>query len=738
MANYLLEIGVEELPAGFVPEAEERLKQLFTAGLNEANIAFKSMRTYSTPRRLTAIVEDIAAEQTTTEKKIKGPAVKSSFDAEGKATPQAEGFAKKHGLTAAQLAREEIGGVEYLHATVVNKGKATEQVLPEVVSKMILLISGERLMRWGDCEVKFSRPLRWIVSLMGDKIVEVTIANFKSGRISRGHRILHPQEFSIADADSYEDTLKKAFVIVDPAKRKELIKAQVAERVAELGGVAPQINSGLLDEVVNLTEWPAALVGEFEKEYLSLPATLIETIMIHHQRYFPVEATAAGASNNGATNNGSAQSERTLLPYFVTITNNDRVEAAPHIKQGNERVLRARLADGKFFYFDDSKVKLEDRSDSLAKLTYQEGLGSYGDKADRLAQLAQVLTSSEPTSECLSEQDKKDLVRACQLIKLDLVSNLVRELPELQGYVGSWYAHSEGESPAVSQAIVSHYAPRSSSDTIPQDRIGQLAAVLDKLDHVVGLFAIGKKPTGSSDPYALRRNAQGLIDILVDGLNDVSVNITSLAGSLLLAFEPVVESNKKKLDSAAVSADVKDFLLQRLRGKLLDKGYSKDVIEAVLSARDGLADINDVIVRLETVKHLVTAPGATELIRAGMRIGNILKADSPDIVREDKLTGDSEKALWEAFQKQVRANWERSSQGSVPDSNFRTPATEAEYQSMLDLLRTLTPFIESFFESTMVNDENIEVRNNRHGLLKNIDRYFRSLADFTKLQQLIA
>lgn len=740
MANYLLEIGVEELPAGFVPEAEERLKQLFTAGLNEANIAFKSMRTYSTPRRLTAIVEDIAAEQTTTEKKIKGPAVKSSFDAEGKATPQAEGFAKKHGLTASQLAREEVGGVEYLHATVVNKGQATELVLPEVVSKMILQISGERLMRWGDCEVKFSRPLRWIVSLMGDKPVEVTVANFKSGRISRGHRILHPQEFSIADADSYEETLKKAFIIVDPEKRKQLIKDQVTKRVAELGGKAPQLESSLLDEVVNLTEWPQALVGEFEKEYLSLPATLIETIMIHHQRYFPVEATAGSAAANATATANS--DERKLLPYFVTITNNDRAEAAPHIKQGNERVLRARLADGKFFYFDDSKQKLEDRSDALAKLTYQEGLGSYGDKADRLAQLAKVLTTTAPTSESLSAQDKKDLVRACQLIKLDLVSNLVRELPELQGYVGSWYARTEGEAPAVAQAIVSHYAPRSSSDTIPQDRIGQLAAVLDKLDHVVGLFAIGKKPTGSSDPYALRRNAQGLIDILVDGLNDVSVNITSLAGSLLLAFEPVVEGNAKKLDSTAVSADVKDFLLQRLRGKLLDKGYSKEIIEAVLGARDGLSDINDVIVRLETVKHMVTAPGATDLIRAGMRIGNILKADSPDIVREDKFNNDSEKALWEAFQKQVRANWERPAQsagsGGNGESNFRSPSTEAEYQSMLDLLRTLTPAIDSFFEHTLVNDENIEVRNNRHGLLKNIDRYFRSLADFTKLQQLIS
>lgn len=732
MANYLLEIGVEELPAGFVPEAEERLRELLRANLTEANIAFKQIRSYSTPRRLTAVVEDIAAMQTTTEKKVKGPAVKSSFDANNKPTPQAEGFAKKHGLTAAELLREEVGGVEYLHAVVVNSGKVTQEVLPELVNKVIGQISGERLMRWGDCEVKFSRPLRWLVSLLDDKLVDITVANFKSGRLTRGHRILHPGEISIAHADKYEETLKEAFVIVDPAKRREMVEGQVSARAGELGGSAPQLKSGLLDEVVNLTEWPTALVGQFEDDYLTLPATLIETIMIHHQRYFPVEAKEQTDPSN-----------RTLLPYFITITNNDRKEAAPHIKQGNERVLRARLADGKFFFFDDSKAKLEDRLPALAKLTYQEGLGSYGDKTDRLSQLATVLTNSEPASSVLTNHEKDNLVRVCELMKLDLVSNLVRELPELQGYVGSWYAKREGEPLEVVQAILSHYAPRTSNDAIPQDRLGQLAAVLDKLDHVVGLFALGKKPTGSSDPYALRRNAQGLIDIVVDGLPELPINITTLIASLLMAFEPLLErpshadsngkdKNSKKFDNEATAAEVKDFIMQRLKGKLLDCGYGKEVVEAVLGARDPLANISDVMVRMNTVKHMVSAPGAGDLMRVGIRIGNILKPESPDIVQADALSGASEKALWEAFQKNVKANWER---GSNPDS-FTLPSTEAEYQSLLDLLRNLTPYIDSFFEDTLVNDEDLAKRNNRHGILKNIDRYFRALADFTKLQAL--
>lgn len=734
MANYLLEIGVEELPAGFVPEAEERLRELLRANLTEANIAFKQIRSYSTPRRLTAVVEEIAAVQTTTEKKVKGPAVKSSFDANNKPTPQAEGFAKKHGLTAAELLREEVGGIEYLHALVVNSGKATQEVLPEIVNKVIGQISGERLMRWGECEVKFSRPLRWLVSLLDDKLVDITVANFKSGRLTRGHRILHPGEISIAHADKYEETLKEAFVIVDPAKRRQMVESQVSARADELGGKAPQLKSGLLDEVVNLTEWPTALVGQFEDGYLTLPATLIETIMIHHQRYFPVEAKEQKDLSN-----------RTLLPYFITITNNDRKEAAPHIKQGNERVLRARLADGKFFFFDDSKAKLEDRLPALAKLTYQEGLGSYGDKTDRLSQLATVLTNSEPASSVLSNHEKTNLVRTCELMKLDLVSNLVRELPELQGYVGSWYAKREGEPEEVVQAILSHYAPRTSNDAIPQDRLGQLAAVLDKLDHVVGLFALGKKPTGSSDPYALRRNAQGLIDIVVDGLTDLPVNLTTLIASLLMAFEPLLENSAnaekngsqngkksagQKFDNEAIAAEVKEFIMQRLKGKLLDCGYGKEAVEAVLGARDPLANVSDVMVRMNTVKHMVSAPGAADLMRVGIRIGNILKPDSPDVVQADALTGASEKALWEAFQKIVKANWERSKEG------FTLPTTEAEYQSLLDLLHKLTPFIDSFFEDTMVNDEDMAKRNNRHGILKNIDRYFRALADFTKLQAL--
>jgi glycyl-tRNA synthetase beta chain len=731
MANYLLELGVEELPAGFVPEVEERLIELLKASLGQANLNFVEMQSFSTPRRLTAVVKGLADKQESTVKRVKGPPVKSSFGADGQPTVQATGFAAKHDLTVADLKQEDVGGTTFLIAEVTSPTRAAADVLPDLVEKIIPQLSGERPMRWGACDLKFNRPLRWVVSLLGADIVSFEIAEIKAGRTSFGHRILSPGAVEIKDADSYEETLKKVYVMVDGAKRKKLIQSQVREKAEALGGVAQQLDSPLLDEVTNLTEWPNALVGEFEADYLALPPTLIETIMIHHQRYFPVEEKSENKSTaNGGTSpsaqNQSLAFKRKLLPYFITISNNDRPDAQAKIKQGNERVLRARLADGKFFFFDDRKIKLQDRREALTKLTFQEGLGSYQDKADRLSQLAKVLSDSLE----LDAKHRVCLERTTELMKLDLVTNLVRELPELQGYVGSWYAESEGEPLDVAQAIASHYCPRSASDSIPPDKVGQLAAVLDKIDHLVGLFAIGRRPTGSSDPYSLRRNAQGVIDILVDGLTDTPVNLSLLISTLLLCFEPMLERAGKKANLSTITADLQDMLSQRLKGKLLDKHHSREAVESVMASRDPLVDLQDVLIRAQTVDHLIGSPGATELIRAGVRIANILKGSQPSLVSEALLTESAEKDLFAAFQKQVRANWER-------DGVFKAPHTEAEYQSLLDLLRTLTPSIEKFFEDIMVNTEDQAVRQNRHALLANIDQYFKAVADFAKLQPVL-
>jgi glycyl-tRNA synthetase beta chain len=727
MANYLLELGVEELPAGFVPEVEERLIELLKSGLGQANLSFAEVKSFSTPRRLTAVVKGLADKQASTVKRVKGPPVKSSFGPDGQPTVQATGFAAKHNLAVADLKQEDEKGTTFLIAEVNSPARAAAEVLPELVEKIIPQLSGERPMRWGACDLKFNRPLRWVVSLLGADIVSFEIAEIKAGRTSFGHRILSPGAVEIKDADSYEETLKKAYVMVDGGQRKKLIQSQVMAKAEALGGVAQQLDSPLLDEVTNLTEWPNALVGEFEAEYLALPPTLIETIMIHHQRYFPLEEKSEnGAEKHGGSAHQSLAFRRKLLPFFITITNNDRPDAQPKIKQGNERVLRARLADGKFFFFDDRKIKLQDRREALKKLTFQEGLGSYQDKADRLSQLAKILSDSLQ----LDAKHRICLERTTELMKLDLVTNLVRELPELQGYVGSWYAESEGEPLDVAQAIASHYCPRSASDSIPADKVGQLAAVLDKTDHLVGLFALGRRPTGSSDPYSLRRNAQGVIDILVDGLTDVPVNLTMLIDNLMMWFEPILESGGKKVDSSTIASDLQDMLLQRLRGKLLDKHLSREAVESVMASRDPLINLQDVVIRAQTVDHLIGSPGATELIRAGVRIANILKGSQPREVNEALLTEAAEKDLFAAFDKNVRANWER-------EGCFKLPCTEAEYQSLLDLLRPLTPLVEKFFEDIMVNTDDQAVRQNRHALLANIDQYFKSVADFAKLQPVL-
>lgn len=718
MADYLLEIGTEELPAGYIPDAQAELLQLMTEALNGANLPFESIRTLSTPRRLTLIVGGMATKQTTTHKKVKGPPVRASFDASGAPTKTGIGFAEKHGLQVEQLVREEVGGEEYLYANVTTEGKPAADVISEIVPKVISKLSGERLMRWGSSDMKFSRPIRWIVSLLDNEPVSVALDGLKSGRESAGHRILGPAKVQIKDASSYVSDLRAAHVMVDPEERRKIISEQVAQSAKDVSGVPKQLKGSLLEEVVNITEWPHAVRGEFAKEYLDLPDTLIETIMVHHQRYFPVEKPDADTSAKAAKNN--------LLPYFITVSNNDRAEAKAMIKQGNERVLRARLADGRFFYFDDQKSKLSDRKDGLQQLTFQEGLGSYGDKMQRLVKASQLINEQlklEPRlAVCLE--------RAVELCKLDLVSNLVRELPELQGYVGAWYAEREGQPPDVVTAISSHYSPRSTDDTIPGDTVGQFAAVADKIDNIVGLFALGKKPSGSSDPYALRRQAQGLVDILMDGLTAYPLNLTLLVEKLLDQFEPYLKNTKRGFDRNKIRLEVHDFLSQRLTGKLLDAGVGREIASAVIAARDPFENLADVRVRYECLDKLLRSEKGLELVRVGNRVGRILDADSPDAVNPALFANDAERTLWDTFNKEVVKKWRA-------DGSFEAPRTAAEYDQVLELLQAIVAPIDKFFVDVMVNDPDQAKRNNRHGLLKQIDRYFRSIADFPKLQPLL-
>lgn len=725
MPNYLLEIGTEELPAGFIPEAEARLEQLMTDGLKSKNLAFQSMKTMSTPRRLTIIVNDIANKQATTTSKVKGPPVDKCFDGSGAPTPAAIGFAGKNGLTVDQLEREDYGGVAYVIANVTTEGKLASEVLAEIVPKMITQLSGERLMRWGAYETKFSRPIRWLVSLLDDQVVEFQLEKLTAGRHSMGHRILSPGSVELKNPSEYVAKLKDKKVLVEPSARQAVIEKQVKKLAEKVNGKAKQLSGSLLEEVVHITEWPRAVLGDFAREYLDLPDTLIETIMVHHQRYFPVEKIQT--ESNG---NKDSVLKKSLLPHFITIANNDLDDAQSEIKQGNERVLKARLADGRFFYFDDQKTKLSDHRLALSNLTFQEGLGSYTSKIERLIDLANLLIKDVH----LEPKHAEPLFKALELCKLDLVTNLVRELPELQGYVGAWYAEQEGQPPEVVHAIASHYAPRSTDDSIPADTVGQFASVLDKVDNLVGLFALGKRPSGSSDPYALRRQAQGIIDVLVDGLKEIPVNLSALIAAQVNWFEAhtTLKNSRRGYDADKITAELHEFLLQRLRGKLQEMGFAREVIDAVLSARDPLWNLPNVVVRCRATEVLLKTEAGLDVARAGLRVRKILgdKVCEAEF-NETLLSLDAEKTLSAAY--------------DAFDTNFMKPRmkehktfhTEQDYALLENELTKFSKPVHAFFDGVMVNDKDEKVRNNRHALLRKLDVHYKLIADFSKLQALI-
>lgn len=719
--TYLLEIGVEELPAAHIPEAQTRLTNLFTEALGEQTLPFKKIGTFATPRRLTVFIEGLPDKQPTIEKKVRGPRYDVGFESDGTAKKPAIGFAKKNGIEVEQLEKEKVGDTEYIVANVTIEGKDTAEILAQVVPDVINHVSGERLMRWGNYDFKFSRPIRWIVSLLDKDVVDFKINNISSGRESYGHRILAPGAIQLDEPSVYEERLKESRVLVDQKKRKDIILKQVEQLSQDAGGVPGRLDTDLLDEVVNITEWPHALRGTFADDYLRLPDALLETIMVHHQRYFPIQKENTANGDSIKTNN--------LLPYFITIANNDLEEARDSIRQGNERVLRARLADGKFFYFDDQKRKLDDRVSELDQLTYQHGLGSYLAKRDRLVVLAEHLSASLNLEPAL----RKHLKRAVELAKLDLVTNLVGELPELQGYVGAWYAAEEGEDESVARAIASHYAPRHTDDSIPGDPVGLWAGVIDKIDHLTGLFALGKRPTGSSDPFALRRNAQGLVDILVDGLSDYPVDLADLIDFLLLQFEPQLKDRKKGFEPDKIKAELQEFILQRLRGKLMDLEIGREVVDCVLMKKEPLKEISTAYDRCRVIEEMLAEDGANDggiaLVRAGIRVSNILKDDSCDQVDESQISKEEERLLWQCY-KEVE-------QKLAADNKLTNPSTLEDYKKMLDSMKPLTEKIDAFFEGVMVNDEDKKKRDLRHGILKKIDRHFKQIGEFKPLQPLL-
>ena len=662
--DLLFEIGAEEIPAGFLPNIIKQLGELATAALAERHIPHGSVKVYATPRRVALLINDVAERGEDVHETHKGPSVSIAYDGDGNPTKAAIGFARGKGLDVSEL--KVVDG--YIFADTTTAGLDTKEVLSEVLPSLITGLSFPKSMHWGDLEERFVRPVRWLVALFGQDVVPVTFANVTSTNVSRGHRFLGESELTIGEPKDYVDTLNKNFIMIDQDVRRETIRKQLTELAATKGATVVW-DEDLLDEVTFLVEYPTALCGTFDESYLALPSDCIITPMKDHQRYFPM-----------------VDSKGKLLPMFLTVRNGDS-KSLEVVAAGNERVLRARLDDAKFFFNEDRKTPLEGRYEALTKIVFQEGLGNLKDKTERLLTLGAALAKE------VGFVDTATLERATHLAKTDLTTGMVSEFTELQGIMGKEYALLDGETPAVGEAIFEQYLPRFAGDILPTTDAGRILSIVDKVDTIVATFSRGLIPTGSQDPYALRRQTIGIINILMDSKWSLSMRPIWVKAMELLG----VASEKQE----ELLGQLENFFILRLKNILLEQGMPYQVVDIVLSQ-------DTVTVALaEGLGQALTANRLDEnepLMQAYTRIFNMVKDVTFTGVDESLLKEDSEQALYKA---------------ALPVYTTNRNALEAgDYVKAVSLAESLVPYIETFFEHVMVMDKDEAVKQNRLQLLR--------------------
>lgn len=679
----LLEIGTEEIPAHAMPQILNQLKDLAEKNLTESRINFGAVQTLGTPRRLTLIVKDVAENQADVEEEKRGPSVKIAIDAAGNFTKAAVGFARGQKVNPENLITKD----GYIYAVIHEKGKASTEIFQTLLPKIICDLSFPNNMHWGNLDFKFIRPLRWIVALYGEKIISFEVANVKSGKTSRGHRTLSNGDFEINSADSYISDCEKHFVIVDQNQRRAMIVKQIEKVAQERGGKA-EISDELLEEVLYLVEYPTALSGDFETKYLNLPPEAVITPMRDHQRYFPVK-TSAGK----------------LMPIFITVRNggSDYLETVQH---GNERVLKARLEDAQFFFNEDRKKTLEQHRDKLKTVVFQEGLGSVYEKTERLVKISERIC--DLLGDKISETDRKNILRAAKLSKADLVTGMVTEFTELQGVMGREYAKLDGENLEVATAIDEHYMPRSAGDSQPKTTAGRILSLADKIDNIVATFSRGLIPTGSQDPFALRRQALGVVNMLNEAHWAISISkIVELSMDLLKVTDNV---GREKLQN-----DVAEFMRLRVKN-FLSNSARYDVVDSVIENVD---DIYTLTLKAAALENFLQTSDAIKNIQSFVRVSNLAKKSDSATVNETLIKIEAEQKLHQAF------------------NAVKVVASELiakkDFNGALNALKKLSAPIDGFFDSVMVMDENLEIRNNRLALLKSIDNLFAEIADFSRL-----
>ena len=664
--DLLFEIGAEEIPAGFMPNILGQLKTLAETKLNDAHLPFESIATYGTPRRLALIVKGLADTSAEISERHKGPSASIAYDADGNPTKAAIGFARGKGLDVADLVVED----GYIYAETKTAGVPAKDIVTDMLPQLITGLNFPKSMHWGNLDAKFVRPVRWLIALLNEEVIPVEFATVKSGNVTRGHRFLGADEITIKNAASYVDTLKENFVMVDQDARRELISKQLHD-IAASKNASIVWDDDLLEEINYLVEWPTALCGGFEESYLALPDAAIITPMKDHQRYFPL-----------------VDQDGKLLPMFLTVRNGSD-HSIEVVQAGNERVLRARLDDAKFFFNEDRKKPLIDRQDGLTKIVFQEGLGNLADKTERLLTLGRVFSE-----ECeLHEDARVVLERATELAKTDLTTGMVTEFTELQGVMGKEYALLDGESPEVAEAIFEQYLPRFAGDVLPQTEAGKVLSIIDKIDNIVATFSRGLIPTGSQDPYALRRQTIGILNILLNSEWNISLR-------------PIIVESMNLLNVPADKQDellgqVEEFITLRLKNIFLDREVPHHVIDLLLSNNElSVADAEGLVKALLANR----IDENVELVQAFTRMYNLVKDVIYTGVDESLLKEDAERALYEAATK--------ASEASIDawDNN--------DYDAVVAVPATLVPTINTFFEDVMVMDKDEAIKANRLQLVR--------------------
>ncbi len=692
MENVILEIGTEEIPAQYMENALKDLNRLAKKHLEEARINYKEIKVYGTPRRLILFIFHIKEKQENLFQKIKGPAYSIAYNKDSQPQKPALKFAQSQGVNIEDLIVENTEKGKYIFVSKSIIGQLTIDILSQIFPKIIKGMQFPKSMRWGERSLRFIRPIRWILALYGKEIIKFNLNSLDSKNFTYGHRLLAPQKIKISSTQEYFKKLEKSYVIVDPQIRENIVKTDIKQIIKEING-KKIINEKQLKEIAYLVEYPNAILGKYDKKYLELPKDVLTVVMEKHQKYFPV-----------------FKNKDELLPLFIVIINNSKRHAFK-IKEGNENVLRARLEDAKFFYQEDQKIPLEKRVDKLKNVIFQENLGSIFDKTKRLELLCDYISNSLQ----VQQKVKKDLLRSAYLCKADLVTEMVKEFPELQGIMGKKYAVLSGERREVAEAIFEHYLPRFSGDRLPVTENGMILGIADKVDSIIGCFVMGLTPTGSQDPYGLRRQSRGKIAIILK--NNLKISLKDIIRKSLSLYKESI-SVETNVDENKIVSQILSFFKQRAKNIFLEEGIRYDVIDAVLAV-DSDGDVVDIKHRIKAIEELYNHLIFRKILKSSSRVLNLSKSNEETEINRLLLKEKAELNLYHKYESiYLRA---------------REFIYSKDYKKVFQLLGDLCEPVDEFFDHVLVMDKDEDIRKNRVALIKKVGILFNQVADLSKI-----